>query len=403
MGQEEKNPNKSYIVADVVEDILLRLPLKSILKCKTVSKQWKSIVESKWFAERRMSGQKIRKILATGESRFKGDGDGESEMVYLKCDDVTQQPFLTCDGLVCIPVPGWVNVLNPSTGQFLGFPCGPSHNDYTVVVTEVWCNIFPGYWAMGFGRDQVNGRYKVVRMSFDPNLCHILDVNNGEWRKLSPPPYKIEAIRKSACVNGSIYWLNLLLRYKILALDLHTEEFRNVQVLPPTLHMVSAQLVNLEDRLAIADTCVSPEWKLEIWSMDAQEESWSKTYSISLSHRVVSEKWWKRWFTPVAVSKQGSLFFYDNENRLFKYYPETDFLRCLSLDAHVICPYVENLVSLPLQQGCLPTSGYRYGYVDQVPGSRISAIVRGVESQIPNILLTSTLVSLIIFGYKYCT
>ncbi|KAL1216876.1 F-box/kelch-repeat protein [Cardamine amara subsp. amara] len=68
-----------YIVFDLVEDILLRLPLKSIFKLKTVSKQWKSTLESRTFAEKRTSFQKNRKILSAIES--------EIEMVYLQCDD----------------------------------------------------------------------------------------------------------------------------------------------------------------------------------------------------------------------------------------------------------------------------------------------------------------------------
>ncbi|KAL1216877.1 F-box/LRR-repeat protein [Cardamine amara subsp. amara] len=84
---------------------------------------------------------------------------------------------------------------------------------------------------MGFGKDEVNGSYKVVTMLFDPNRWLIVSIRGGNWRNLSPPPYKIEPTCKSVCVNGSIYWLNVCHRYnKILALDLHTEEFRDVSV-----------------------------------------------------------------------------------------------------------------------------------------------------------------------------
>jgi len=33
---------------------------------------------------------------------------------------------------------------------------------------------------MGFGRDNVKGSYKVVRIFRDPTYCDILDVNTGE-------------------------------------------------------------------------------------------------------------------------------------------------------------------------------------------------------------------------------
>lgn len=65
----------------------------------------------------------------------------------------------------------------------------------------------PEIYAVGFGKDRVNGSYKVVRMLFNRSFhCEILDVNIGEWRKLAnPSPYKVDAKRKSACE-----WFNLL-------------------------------------------------------------------------------------------------------------------------------------------------------------------------------------------------
>ncbi|KAH0868465.1 hypothetical protein HID58_075487 [Brassica napus] len=379
MGEEEENPNQIYITTDVVEEILVRLPFK------TVSREWRSLMESRRFADRRMSVPKNRKFLAVGnqaQSRFQGDE--EIEMVYLKCDEATR-PSLTCDGVVCIPEPNWVSVLNPSTGEFNRL-AAPS-----TMRTTLWWSEFNINSAMGFGKDEVTGNYKVVSMLFDHNHYQILDVDIGQWRKLVPPPYKVDTRRKSACVER----IHLL----ILAFDLHTEEFRDVQVLPPSLHSTAARLVNLDDRLAIADICMmKPGWNLEIWIMDAQEETWSMTYSITLAHRfipmhrrVIEE--WSTMFTPLAVSKEGSLFFYDTKKRLFKYEPETDFLCCLSSDICVISPFVENLVRL--HTGCVPKTrppGCRNGRscLNLVPGSRIS---KQIKLQIPNILLTSTLIS----------
>ncbi|KAG2285048.1 hypothetical protein Bca52824_029309 [Brassica carinata] len=67
--------------------------------------------------------------------------------------------------------------------------------------------------------------------------------------------------------------------------------------------------------------------------MNAEEEVWSKTYSITLPETMCC--------MPVSVSKQGNLVFSNNEkSRLFKYYPGTGEIRCLSLDLCVISPYL---------------------------------------------------------------
>ncbi|KAH0924798.1 hypothetical protein HID58_017054 [Brassica napus] len=182
--------------------------------------------------------------------------------------------------------------------------------------------------------------------------CGVLDVQTGVWSKLSPPPHVVNPGSKSVCVNGSIYWLHVDVyvekHYKILALDLHKQEFNKFSV-PPTRATKESRLVNLEERLAFVKTNVLPIWRIEIWSTDTYQKRWSKTFSIHLKLDVVSWPKRRRWFTPVAISKQGNLVFYDNQNKLFKYYPRTNETRCLSVDTCVISPYMENLVSLPLK------------------------------------------------------
>ncbi|CAN6878641.1 unnamed protein product [Brassica oleracea] len=346
------NPSSIYIVDDLLEEIFLRLPLKPILKSKTLSKRWRSILESKNFVGRRVSFQKSRKILAAyncdcgaqprllPESRFKGD----EEIVYLHCD--TKRPsIMTCDGLVCIPEQDWINVLNPWTKQLRRFCFGAWSSGYSRV--------------MGFGSDEVTGRYKVVKMeiwSYSDHCgveCSVLDVETGEWWMLSPPSYKLlcplshKLSRKSVCVNGSIYWLQHVgSGYKILALDLHKEKFRNVSV-PLTRVTQETQIANLENRLTMAVTYRNPEWKLDIWSKGSSR--WNMTYSISLAGKGVPWEIRSKGFTPVSVSKQGNLVFTDNHKRLFKYYPRTDEIRCLSLDTCVISPFLETLAPLPLK------------------------------------------------------
>lgn len=347
--EEQKKPNSMInIVPDLLEEILLRLPLKSIRRFTTVSKQWRSTLESEMFTERRMKFRKSRKIsllaayncncgfyrpgLLPAESRF----EGEEEIVYIHCD--ATRPALTCNGLVCFPEPDCIIVMNPSTEQLLRFPSGPDP-----VSPHFRSNHFLGNRVVGFGRDKVTGSYKVAKMSVERMFddCDILDVESGEWKKLSRPPYVTNLGRQSVCVNGSIYWFfsGIGSRYHLLALDLHKEEFHKVSV-PESLVKRDTQIANLEDRLAISNA--RTDGILEIYSMNAEEEVWSRTYSITLPETMCC--------MPVSVSKQGNLVFSNNEkSRLFKYYPGTGEIRCLSLDLCVISPYLENLAPLRSQ------------------------------------------------------
>ncbi|CAH8351149.1 unnamed protein product [Eruca vesicaria subsp. sativa] len=368
----EPNTNQMmYVSSDVLELILLRLPPKSLGRFKTVSKQWRSLLESNWFLEMHLSFQKSgktrRKILAADHCNcgnpptlrprvsFKG---GEA-FVYLHCDATL--PSMSCDGLICIPEPGWINVLNPVTGKRLRFASGPGHvftllkrrNSYPFTNDGVFTVYFPGYWAMGFGKDKVNGRYKVVRMLFDSNRYEVLDVNIGEWRKLSPPPYEVEAGRRSAYVNGSIYWSDILRGCRLLSLDLHTEEFHPVPLPTDIRFTVDTQIVNLEDHLALATTLRNGdvELELEIWIMDDDDDSaWSKTYSISLAC-LDTMQFRQSAFKPVMVSKQGGdVLFRDNRQSVFRYRQLTDTVTQICSCTDIISPYLENMVRFENEQ-----------------------------------------------------
>ncbi|KAF8093947.1 hypothetical protein N665_0373s0005 [Sinapis alba] len=350
-----------YVSPDVLELILLRLPPKSLGRFKTVSKQWRSILESNWFLEMHLSFQKSgkprRKILAADHCncgapslRAKGSFRGGEEIVYLHCDST--RPSMSCDGLVCIPEPGWINVLNPLTGQRLRFASGPDplnrQSSYLFTDGGAFSAYFPGHWAMGFGKDKVNGSYKVVRMFFDPNRYEVLDVNIGEWRKLSPPPYEVEAGRRSACVNGSIYWSDIWRGCRLLSLDLHTEEFHRVPLPTDMRFTVDTQIVNLEDHLALATTLRNSdgELELEIWIMDG---AWSKTYSISLAC-IGIKPFQQMAFRPVTVSKQGDILICNNKKSVFRYCQITNTISQIFACTCIVSPYLENMVRFENQQ-----------------------------------------------------
>ncbi|CAF1700740.1 unnamed protein product, partial [Brassica napus] len=376
---------------DLEEEVLLRVPLESILKFKTVSKQWRSLLESRSFSERRrIIIQKTQKkmqfvaaalLLNINPEVVVKDDDEEVEMIYLDCDfpkvqeedsGFSRRPSLSCDGLVCMPVPGWINVLNPSTGEFLRFDSGrdPKMTDVLVDGSRRGFEVFPGYWRMGFGRDIVNGSYKVARMCFEPNCsyCEILDINIGVWRKLKRKPlFYVGERLKSAFVNGSIHWLEVDCYYhtqKILALDLHTEKFRSVKT--PPLFCKSGQIANLEDRLVVAAKDIGePGFKFCIWSMDPRDETWSIAYSFHLSSSTRSSfisrcsHWW-HWCMPLAVSKRGNFYFYDQEKKLHKYCSDTGLVRGVTYGGgiRIVAPFVENL--LPIRGSA--SSGRTFGF-----------------------------------------
>ncbi|KAG7656983.1 F-box associated domain type 1 [Arabidopsis suecica] len=302
------------------------------------------------FAERRMNVQKKLKIMAARDrNRFRPlfEGDEEVDMLYLNCN-VASRPSLSCDGLVCIPIPGWINVLNPSTGEFLRFSSGRDPrliNDFECVDSKF----------------DVFGRWD----SREVRLC--------EWVHL--------LVTSTHCC-------------KLLAFDLHSEEFRDVPT-PPRSEICerSCQIVNLEDRLVLAVTyTTSLHWNVKIWSMDAHDGTRSITYSIRLFSKDMNSSimnhfqlWF--WTRPLAVSKRRNLFFHDNEKRLYKYYTKTDEVRILERDICVISPFIENLLPLRRPDSVTKIRTYGFQFLDHAPSSRISNFLKRLENQ--NNLLTT--------------
>lgn len=258
---------------------------------------------------------------------------------------------------------------------------------------------------MGFGRDDISGCYKIVRMCFNTNWeilrSEILDVNIGRWRKLSPPPYEIGYRRRSTCVNGSIYWVEVTPRYKLLALDLHTEAWRDISLPSEAIQLeTSCQVTNLDNRLVLASSYPKDKyWHVMIWGMNAPgDPTWSLIYSIRLVENLNGDffhLWF--WTRPVAVSKQGNLFIHDNYKRLFKYCPETDEVCCVAENICVISPFVEDLA--PVTH--LETKTYGLKHLDHVSSGGISNFFRRINFMRPNsILVTTSIVALIAFCYR---
>lgn len=163
---------------DVIEDILARLPAKSVLRCRCLSRGWATVLSSGGFVDRHLDlanrgGNRLRWLSAWCR---------EHPRVGL----VTQ----SCRGLVVVHdyAAGVYYVCNPSTGQMASLP--PA--DGTA----------PTCLGLGYADQQ----HKVVR--FGGGGCQVYDVGGaGYWRRTAakPPPCAVQAT--GVFVQGYVHWL----------------------------------------------------------------------------------------------------------------------------------------------------------------------------------------------------
>ncbi|XP_019094841.1 PREDICTED: probable F-box protein At1g14315 [Camelina sativa] len=235
---------------DAVERILERVPVKSLLRFKSVSKQWKFTIESQYFQKKQL----------TFGSKPVGDDDDiyvllvvtELKTVVLSYDDrrclvVTSAPRNlvlessslyfsillggwqnSCDGLVCLSAYLKANlVLNPTTRWHRSFP--PS--------------------------------------------------STNAWRYITPSsPYRIIASTYPLYLDGSLYWLTEEKETKVLSLDLHTETFQIITPLPSAEATPKKIIIsNLNNRLCLS---FCNRTQQVIWSFSSETKTWEHIYSI---------------------------------------------------------------------------------------------------------------------------
>ncbi|KAG2300234.1 hypothetical protein Bca52824_036706 [Brassica carinata] len=213
--------HRELLPEDVVELILERLPVESLLRLKSVSKTWKSTIESPSFKQRRLitlrksRGPDVLYVTGLGneEEEVKEEANtvvGSSVIRSLKFPTRSHKVcYGTCDGLVCLFGNQQPSVVfNPATRWRRSFP--PSRVQ-PLIISHTPARIKRGCHTrepnLGFGKDKVRGTYKAVWLfnssEFDldnATTCEVFDFTTNAWRYVLPAsPYRIIEDQK-ACV-----------------------------------------------------------------------------------------------------------------------------------------------------------------------------------------------------------
>ncbi|KAJ0259718.1 F-box domain-containing protein [Hirschfeldia incana] len=253
--KKQENANPRCIIKipdDLVEEILHRLPVKSLVRLKSVSKEWKSMIESGYLAEKHL--RLLEKKYGVYEEMQITVQKSTSQSLCIKffsksgtmscgasSEGLLRVPG-SCNGLVCVHAFDAVNVYlcNPMTGVVRTLtPPPPQGNNEKL--------------SVGFGIDVVTGTYKVVLLyGLGPV---VFDFGTSKWRPTAGP-MPLSCIprpdRNPVFVNGSLFWLLASDFSEILVMDLHTEKFRTLST--PNEMDVSLgdiYMCSLEDRVCI--------------------------------------------------------------------------------------------------------------------------------------------------------
>lgn len=226
---EEKD--KHYLPAELIVNILKRLPGKSLVRCLLVCKPWHYLRLNYFFLNLQLNHSlKNPNILIFDRNVVYSVSNYENQLVIDKqfSAKVLRQEASyvsnTCRGLIILYGSKWGYVLNPCTRNVEDLPkATPVGRDYN-------------HPNIGLGFSAQTLEFKAVRIyeSGKGRSCEVCTLGEGTWRPIEKGvPFSV-AECSPACVNGALYWIVKEKYNCILRFDLTKEEFTVVSF-PPSL------------------------------------------------------------------------------------------------------------------------------------------------------------------------
>ncbi|KAL2468893.1 F-box/kelch-repeat protein [Forsythia ovata] len=314
----------SSLPQDVIFQILLKLPTKSLLLVRCVSKSFASLISHHHFLKL------VAYSAATG-SCDGGTGDPR-HLLYYESTDYTKQyisfhgatGFSLCKRLEAPfkSVHGYLRLVGSSSGLICFFDT----NYFTYIGTVILWNplirkfqILPdthrfhrftakfSHTAVGFGFDHKIFDFKVVQILHDWDYeCEsgrqalVYGIKNESWRKIEVvvPCFMLKNWSSNVFVNGAVHWLAYTRTTAdgrpncIMAFNISEEVFKVMQ-LPQDLELNfrESRLSPSVDEKSLAmfisySNNAGERWDMWLMNEYGKVESWTRKYSIVQNHMV---------------------------------------------------------------------------------------------------------------------
>ncbi|KMS96460.1 hypothetical protein BVRB_9g225150 [Beta vulgaris subsp. vulgaris] len=339
----------THFPVDLLPLILVRLPVKSLLRFRCVSKSWNSLITSSYFITAHINHNDANNChallrcyyLETREDSYALHSDNNSldKITELDFPSETREFFHIIDcanGVVCLMDSyqryNTVLLWNPSIRKFLTLP----NSNYELSTDELMNT------TLGFGFDTLNNDYKFIRI-YHPNngtlKMDIFTLSTGCWTDIeirsSLAPVKTEV---ATYLDGVLHWLSY--NKLIVGFNLGKEKFTEKLVLPAEID--DCFIGVWRGSLSAFETQDRDTYKLWVMKEYGVRESWTKMFEIRGS-----------WIVRGITRDRGLMLFQTFPSRYIDAYdPETRHTKhdILHLKEPLISlemtPYIESLVLL---------------------------------------------------------
>ncbi|KAH6774960.1 protein tyrosine phosphatase 1 [Perilla frutescens var. hirtella] len=292
----ESNRNGD-LLRELVHEILLRLPVKALLRCKCVCKEWCALIQSPSFVDRHFSQESnpeclifhlFYKTVDCDPYAFAMYQDVERHSRVEESNHLPRMPtsFRVIEfkgpakGVFCVSNDlGFVGLFNPAMREFKTLPPLPLHDVSDIENSP----------TVGLGLEPSSGDHKVVafqKWDYQTFAC-VYSLSSNSWKRIEDVgPLNIVCFGgvDSLCepfLNGVYHWHANLRNgggFAILAFDMRNDKFQVIQV-PDCLRSSQREL-----RIAAyGDSLAVMSYKLreyiDFWVM-GRDGLWSKNFSI---------------------------------------------------------------------------------------------------------------------------
>ncbi|XP_058209007.1 F-box protein CPR1-like [Rhododendron vialii] len=335
-----------YIPTELLADILVRLPVESLIRFTSVCKSWHSLITSPSFVAKHLNHsttntknlllkasnfdeKKERYLLCRGDERF---SDEFSELEFPLSTPFGHNTILgSCNGLLCMvnaDLSQCVTLWNPSIKKSvtLPMPSLPQSSRRRLV--------------LGFGAHPKTHEYMVVFIVYEmadvmprkfPSNVLLYTQGTGSWRSIPSVghPHCLACDDWfPAFVNGSVHWIALDMRAfddgirsLIVLFNMGSQAF-SVVMMPAALVSESPlrlSIMSYGESLAVLCHGSSAGGSSSIWVMKEYgvAESWAKLYTITLPGVLDQIRGFRENGEVLVSTSDNRLLCYDCETKTF--------------------------------------------------------------------------------------
>ncbi|KAK4270216.1 hypothetical protein QN277_023278 [Acacia crassicarpa] len=309
-----------FLPEEIIRDILIRLPVKTLIRSRCVCKHWENLIRTPSFISEHLhhcrTHQNPSLLLQQRYNLWLFDCKMKPQKFNIAPVIGSSNPFRivgSCNGLLCVSVYRYPELYpflllwNPATREVRQLPPNTPNTKGADLPFQ-----FPPYtiravlpFNVGFGFSPVVNDYKVVityhdydyASAFEVVLVVVYSLSSGSWTKVEFGIKNVGLNEESVTVNGIMFWFGCgrnpdthTYYFAIVSFDIANEVFTLIPTPTPDWSASTSRLTMHEDKLAVLSCFATQDSEsfIELWMMeDGSGASWAKKYSSCPIPRVV--------------------------------------------------------------------------------------------------------------------